>query len=78
MNYYQILKITGIILLIFSFFIIIPIAASFFYGENLDNFLQSFIIIFFAGLLAYFPNKNQKSQIKIREGFLLLLYFGLS
>ena len=75
MNYYQILKITGIILLIFSFFILIPITASFFYGENIDNFLQSFLIIFFAGLLAYFPNKHEKSQIKIREGFLIVAIF---
>ncbi len=75
MNYYQILKITGIILLIFSFFIIIPIAASFFYGENIDNFLKSFLIIFFVGLLSYFPNKNEKSQIKIREGFFIVAIF---
>ena len=69
MNYYQILKITGIILLIFSLFILIPISAAFFYGESIDNFLQSFLIIFFVGLLAYFPNKKERSQIKIREGF---------
>ena len=75
MNYYQILKITGIILLIFSFFIIIPIIASFLYSENIDNFIQSFLIIFFVGLLAYFPNKNEKSQIKIREGFFIVALF---
>ena len=75
MNYYQILKITGIILLIFSLFILIPISAAFFYGESIDNFLQSFLIIFFVGLLAYFPNKKERSQIKIREGFLIVAIF---
>ena len=75
MNYYQILKITGIILLIFSFFLIIPMGVSLYYNQGLDAFTQSFIIIFFSGLLVYFPNKNQKSQIKIKEGFLIVAIF---
>ena len=75
MNYYQILKITGIILLIFSFFLLIPLMASFYYAVSLDNFLQSFLIVFFSGLITYFPNKKEKSQIKIKEGFLIVAIF---
>ena len=67
MNYYQILKITGIILLIFSFFLLIPLIASFYYAVSVDNFLQSFLIVFFSGLITYFPNKKEKSQIKIKR-----------
>ncbi len=75
MNYYQILKITGIILLIFSFFLLLPIAASFYYEESINIFIQSFLIVFFSGLITYFPNKREKSQIKIKEGFLIVAIF---
>ena len=75
MNYYQILKITGIILLIFSSFLLIPISMSLFYNQGVESFVQSFLIIFFSGLIAYFPNKNQKSQIKIKEGFFIVALF---
>ena len=75
MNYYQILKITGIILLIFSFFLLLPIAASMIYEENINHFLYSFLIIFLFGLLTYLPNKDQKTQIKVREGFFIVALF---
>ena len=75
MNYYQILKITGIILIIFSFFLLIPLIISFYYAQSVDNFLQSFLIVFFSGLITYFPNKKEKSQIKIKEGFLIVAIF---
>ncbi len=75
MNYYQILKITGIILLIFSFFLLIPISLAVYYHQSLDSFIQSFLIIFISGLIAYFPNKKEKSSIKIKEGFLIVAIF---
>tara|TARA_B100001057_G_scaffold378517_1_gene383922 strand:+ start:120 stop:1559 length:1440 start_codon:yes stop_codon:yes gene_type:complete len=75
MNYYQILKITGIILLIFSSFLLIPMAVSLYYNQGLDGFIQSFLIIFFSGLITYYPNKDQKSHIKIKEGFLIVAIF---
>tara|TARA_Y100000389_G_scaffold43149_1_gene37804 strand:+ start:1069 stop:2508 length:1440 start_codon:yes stop_codon:yes gene_type:complete len=75
MNYYQILKITGIILLIFSAFLLIPAGVSIYYGENINNFLISFLIVFFSGVITYFPNKKERSQIKIREGFFIVALF---
>ena len=44
MNYYQILKITGIILLIFSFFLLLPLVAAIYYADNVDNFIKSFLV----------------------------------
>ena len=75
MNYYQILKITGIILLIFSFFLLVPLASAIYYADNIDNFIKSFLIVFFIGLLTYLPNKREKSQIRIKEGFLIVTIF---
>ena len=49
--------------------------ASFYYAISVDNFLQSFLIVFFSGLITYFPNKKEKSQIKIKEGFLIVAIF---
>ena len=49
--------------------------ASFYYAVSVDNFLQSFLIVFFSGLITYFPNKKEKSQIKIKEGFLIVAIF---
>ena len=76
MNYSIILKIIGIMLILFSLMLFIPISVSLFYNDgNLETFLNSFAITLFFGLLLYLPNIKSKNDIKTKEGFLIVVLF---
>ena len=78
MNYSIILKIIGIMLILFSLMLFIPISVSLFYSDgNLETFLNSFSITLFFGLILYLPNIKSKSDIKTKEGFLIVVLFWL-
>ncbi len=69
-------KIVGLMLLLFSFTLLIPLIVSFIYSDgNHYTFIYSFIIILGLGLLLYLPNISAKSDIKIKEGFLIVVLF---
>lgn len=76
MNYSLISKIIGIMLILFSSMLIIPIIVSLLYNDgNIITFTYSFIIILLFGIILYFPNMRSKSDIKIKEGFLIVVAF---
>ena len=76
MNYSIILKIIGIMLILFSLMLFIPISVSLIYNDgNLETFLNSFLITLFFGLILYLPNIKSKSDIKTKEGFLIVVLF---
>ncbi len=78
MNYSLISKIIGIMLILFSLMLIIPISVSLLYNDgNIATFLYSFVIILLFGLFLYFPNTRSKSDIKTKEGFLIVVLFWL-
>ena len=78
MNYSIILKIIGIMLILFSLMLFIPISVSLFYNDgNLETFLNSFVITLFFGLILYLPNIKSRSDIKTKEGFLIVVLFWL-
>jgi len=39
------------------------------------SFLLSFVLCLFAGILAWYPNRNQKQELRAREGFLIVVLF---
>lgn len=76
MNYSLILRIIGIMLILFSIMLFIPIIVSIIYNDgNLSTFLLSSLIILITGLILYYPNKNSKNDIKTKEGFLIVVAF---
>ena len=76
MNYSLILRIIGIMLILFSIMLVIPIIVSIIYNDgNLSTFLLSSLIILTTGLILYYPNKNSKNDIKTKEGFLIVVAF---
>lgn len=77
MNYYQILKITGIILIIFSLFLIVPIIVAYLYDESIIGFIKSLLIILITGFIFFYPNRYEKSNIRIKEGFLIVAIFWI-
>ena len=78
MNYSLIQKIIGMMILVFAIILIIPLGVSLSYDDgNTSSFIYSFIIIFLSGSLLFFPNRNNNfdSNIKIKEGFLIVVLF---
>ena len=69
-------RIIGLMLISFSFTLALPIIISLIYNDgNLLTFIYSFLIIIFFGLILYFPNKNSNRDIKIKEGYLIVVLF---
>jgi len=69
-------KIVGIMLLLFSVTLVIPLTTSFIYSDgNHYTFIYSFLIILGLGSILYLPNISAKNDIKIKEGFLIVVLF---
>ena len=78
MNYSLILRIIGIMLILFSIMLFIPIFVSLIFNDgNLNTFIMSLFITFISGFLLYYPNKNSKNDIKTKEGFLIVVAFWI-
>jgi len=76
MHFKIILKVLGILLMIFSLSLIPPLIISLLYqdGEVL-YFLQSLIIMLITGFVAWYPFHNDKHELKIRDGFIIVVMF---
>ena len=72
-------KIIGIMLMMFAGTLMIPIVTSLSFSDgNLQAFIVSLIVFFIIGTLLYFPNsKIKSSDIKSKEGFLIVVLFWL-
>ncbi len=72
------LKIVGIMLLLFSVTLVIPLITSLVYSDgNHYTFVYSFLIILGLGSILYLPNISAKNDIKIKEGFLIVVLFWI-
>ena len=71
-------KVVGIMLLLFSMTLLIPLLVSLLYTDgNHYTFIYSFIVILILGLLLYLPNMSAKNDIKTKEGFLIVVLFWI-
>ena len=72
-------KIIGIMLMMFAGTLMIPIITSLSFSDgNLQTFIVSLLVFFIIGALLYFPNsKIKSSDIKSKEGFLIVVLFWL-
>ena len=80
MHFGVILRVTGVLLMLFSVAMVVPVAVAFFYGEpTAGTFLAAFAITFGAGALFRFSQRRQDAELRSREGFLItvLFYVGL-
>ena len=81
MNSSLIQKTIGLMLIIFSMTLFIPLIISFLYvDQNIATFIYSIIISFLIGSILFFPNykTTNLSEIKIKEGFLIVVSFWVS
>lgn len=71
-----ILKILGILLMVFSLTLIPPIIIAFIYGDGgLDDFFGSMVGLFILGTVMWYPTRHNRHELKIRDGFLIVVMF---
>jgi len=66
----------GLLLMLFSFTLIPPIAVALIYGEHLQQvFFLSFAVSFSLGLMFWLPFSNSRQALRIRDGFVITVLF---
>lgn len=74
-------KIMGLFLLLFSFSMLPPILVNMIYEQASSyEFYVAFIVTFFTGLILWLPFQHYHIELKVRDGFLVVVMFwiGLS
>lgn len=71
-----VLKVLGILLMIFSITLIPPMIVSVIYGDGgFDDFLYSTIGLMSLGILMWYPMRHSHHELKIRDGFIIVVMF---
>ena len=69
-------RIVGLLLMIFSLTMLPPIAVSMIYGEPTHlSFLLGALVTLLAGALAFIPVRRLEADLKLRDGFLVVVLF---
>jgi len=78
MNLSMVQRILGLMLLLFSLTMLPPIAVSAAYADgHWHPFLIAFGIVAAAGLLCWFPVRNLRGDLRLRDGFLVIAIFWI-
>ena len=76
MSFAAVLKILGVLLMMFSLSMVPPIFIALWYQDGaLEPFLLSFIITFFTGLCLWASTYSCHQELKTRDGFLVVVLF---
>ncbi|MDQ7049290.1 MAG: TrkH family potassium uptake protein [Enterobacterales bacterium] len=71
-----IIRILGILLMIFSIAMLPPIAVAWYYGDGGGlAFFTGFVVSLLLGLLLFIPRKNATGDLRTRDGFLVVILF---
>jgi len=69
-------KVIGILLMVYSISLVPPILISLYYQDGATySFIGVMIGVLLAGLLLWYPVRNHKRELKIRDGFLVVVLF---
>jgi len=69
-------RISGILLMLFSFTLIPPIIIDFIYQENASEaFFRSYLGLLIVGFILWLPVKNSKTDLRLRDGFIVVVLF---
>lgn len=71
-------RILGLLMMLFSITMLPPILVSLIYGdEGLVPFVDAFGLILGSGLLMYLPVFSRREELRLRDGFLIVVLFWL-
>lgn len=78
MQFTQIQRILGILLMLFSTSMLPAVAVGFFYGEQArEAFMIAFLITMVAGWIIWLPARHQRNELRTRDGYLIVVLFWL-
>ncbi len=76
MHFRAITRIVGLLVILFSGTMFIPGLVALFYRDGAGKaFTQTFFVALTIGFFLWFPNRRHKSELKAREGFLIVVLF---
>lgn len=76
MHFRSITRIVGLLVILFSVTMIIPGIVALIYRDGAGRaFSQTFFVALIIGLMLWIPNRNKKSDLKPKEGFLIVVLF---
>lgn len=76
MKWRSILRIIGLLSILFSFFMLLPVIVALVYQDGSGTiFVQAFLTALILGLFFWFPNRFDNGELNIREGFLVVVLF---
>jgi len=79
MQFAAIQRIIGVLLMLFSSTLLIPIGISLFTDDGaLDAFIWALSLLLLAGLLLWFPVRNRHQELRVREGFIVAFVIWLT
>ncbi len=71
-----ILRILGLLLMVFSVTMLPPVVVDYIYQEQRgEPFLDAFLLILGFGALLYLPLHKQKKELRLRDGFMIVVMF---
>ena len=76
MNWTVAQRILGLLLMMFSLTMLPPVAISLWFGDqSWLIFIQSFVLTLLAGLAVWYPVRNKRKELRLRDGFLVVASF---
>lgn len=76
MQLFVIIRILGLLLMVFSITMLPPVLIDWIYQENGGTpFIHAFVLIFLVGLLLYLPVRKHKKDLRLRDGFMVVVIF---
>ncbi|MGX2968832.1 TrkH family potassium uptake protein [Ursidibacter sp. B-7004-1] len=76
MQFFSIIRIVGILVMCFSFTMLVPAFVALLYGDGGGRaFLEAFVLNFSVGTLLWWFCRHHKYELRSREGFLIVVLF---
>ncbi len=76
MQFLVIQRIVGLLLMIFSSTMLPPILVSIIYMDgSFESFFYAFAVTLITGIVLWLPVKNQRRELRLRDGFLVVVMF---
>ncbi len=76
-NFVPVQRVLGVLLMIFSTSMLPPMAVAWFFHEPLSAFVDAFLITLVTGALIWLPVRNDRRDLKLRDGFLIVCLFWI-
>jgi trk system potassium uptake protein TrkH len=74
MNWTVVMRILGLLLMLFSMTMLLPVLVSIIYSDH-AWFVEGFAVTFLSGLLLWFSFRHSRKDLRLRDGFLVVSLF---